>query len=128
MNKDEENNQLDNELSNLKQRLMKIKVMDKEKEKENVNNLRDNQLEDLLNLEILYLEDMADPGQRLKVLKHLANDTHSRIAFQIAAEAQIAMEPWKFQSNMKRWEPDLIRRHERKKEKFSLADFKKKIK
>ena len=122
MNKDEENNLINNELSNLKQRLMKIKVMDKEKEK--VNDLRDNQLQDLLDLEILYLEDLADLGQRLKVLKHLANDANSRIAFQIAAEAQIAMEPWKFQSI--KWKPDL--RHERKKEKFSLADFKKKIK
>ena len=118
MNKDEENNLINNELSNLKQRLMKIKVMDKEKEK--VNDLRDNQLQDLLDLEILYLEDLADLGQRLKVLKHLANDANSRIAFQIAAEAQIAMEPWKFQSI--KWKPDL--RHERKKEKFSLADFK----
>lgn len=105
---------------------MKIKDMDKEEE--NVNNLRDNQLQDLLNLEILYLEDMADLGQRLKVLKHLANDANSRIAFQIAAEAQVAMEPWKFQSNIKKWKPDLNMRHERKKEKFSLADFKKKIK
>ena len=122
MNKDEENNLINNELSNLKQRLMKIKVMDKEKEK--VNDLRDNQLQDLLDLEILYLEDLADLGQRLKVLKHLANDANSRIAFQIAAEAQIAMEPWKFQSI--KWKPDL--RHERKKEKCSLADFKKKIK
>ena len=122
MNKDEENNLINNELSNLKQRLMKIKVMDKEKEK--VNDLRDNQLQDLLDLEILYLEDLADLGQRLKVLKHLANDANSRIAFQIAAEAQIAMEPWKFQSI--KWKPDL--RHERKKEKISLADFKKKIK
>ncbi|MBR6806586.1 MAG: hypothetical protein IKM47_08805, partial [Bacteroidaceae bacterium] len=92
--------------------------------KEKVNDLRDNQLQDLLDLEILYLEDLADLGQRLKVLKHLANDANSRIAFQIAAEAQIAMEPWKFQSI--KWKPDL--RHERKKEKFSLADFKKKIK
>ena len=122
MNKDEENNLINNELSNLKQRLMKIKVMDKEKEK--VNDLRDNQLQDLLDLEILYLEDLAYLEQRLKVLKHLANDAKSRIAVQIAAESQITMEPWKFQSI--KWKPDL--RHERKKEKFSLADFKKKIK
>ena len=94
--------------------------------KDEENNLTNNELQDLLDLEILYLEDLANLGQRLKVLKHLANDANSRIAFQIAAEAQIALEPWKFKRNIKKWEPGLIRRHERKKEKFSLANFKKK--
>lgn len=90
--------------------------------KDEENNLIYNDLEEA---EMLYLEERANFEQRLKVLKHIAKDANSRIAFQIAAQAQIAMEPWKYKSG-KKWNPDFNNsRHERQKGKFSLADFKK---